>query len=93
MIDCSHANSRKKFELQIDVAGEVGAQIAAGDERVVGVMIESHLKPGRQDLTPGKPLEYGQSVTDACIGWDDTVQVLDALAAAVRARRLKLAER
>jgi len=88
MIDFSHANSRKKYELQVDVAKEVGAQIAAGDERIVGVMVESHLNAGRQDLEPGKPLEYGKSVTDACIGWEDTLLVLDTLAQAVRQRRL-----
>ncbi len=88
MIDFSHANSRKQYKLQVDVARDVGAQIAAGESRIMGVMVESHLKEGRQDLTPGKALEYGKSVTDACIGWEDSVAVLDTLADAVRARRL-----
>ncbi len=90
MIDFSHANSRKQYQLQVEVAREVGEQIAAGDERIFGVMVESHLKAGRQDMTPGKPLEYGVSVTDACIGWEDSLTVLDTLAAAVRRRRSKL---
>ena len=93
MIDFSHANSAKQFKRQLDVARDVAAQLAAGDDRIVGVMIESHLKEGRQDLTPGKPLEYGVSVTDACLGWDDTLVVLDILANAVKARRVVLAER
>ena len=92
MIDFSHANSRKQYQLQVEVAREVGEQIAAGDERIFGVMVESHLKAGRQDITPGKPLEYGLSVTDACIGWEDSLTVLDTLSAAVRRRRLKLSE-
>jgi 3-deoxy-7-phosphoheptulonate synthase len=93
MIDFSHANSSKQFKRQIDVAREVAAQLAAGEERIFGVMIESHLKEGRQDLTPGKPLDYGVSVTDACLGWDDTLVALDILANAVKARRVALAER
>ena len=64
------------------------AQVAAGDDRVIGVMAESHLHPGRQDLVPGKPLAYGVSITDACIGWDDSVNMLERLAGAVRRRRL-----
>ncbi len=92
MIDCSHANSRKRHELQVEVARDVAAQIAAGDERIFGCMIESHLKAGRQDLVPGQPLEYGVSITDACIGWSDTEAMLRELAAAVRARRLRLAD-
>ncbi|MEW5888907.1 MAG: 3-deoxy-7-phosphoheptulonate synthase AroG [Pseudomonadota bacterium] len=91
MIDCSHANSSKQYKRQIDVARNVAEQLAGGEDRVFGVMIESHLKEGRQDLMPGKPLEYGKSITDACIGWEDTVLVLDLLAEAVRLRRLKLA--
>ncbi|HEY6895864.1 MAG TPA: 3-deoxy-7-phosphoheptulonate synthase AroG [Rhodocyclaceae bacterium] len=90
MIDFSHGNSRKQYKLQVDVTKEVGAQIAAGDDRIFGVMVESNLKEGRQDLTPGKPLEYGQSITDACIGWEDSLVVLDTLAEAVRKRRLVL---
>ncbi|HEX5394547.1 MAG TPA: 3-deoxy-7-phosphoheptulonate synthase AroG [Rhodocyclaceae bacterium] len=93
MVDFSHANSRKQFKLQVDVAKDVAAQLAAGDDRIFGVMVESHLKEGRQDLVAGKPLEYGQSVTDACIGWEDTVTVLDTLAEGVRQRRLALQDR
>jgi 3-deoxy-7-phosphoheptulonate synthase len=89
MIDCSHANSRKQPQNQIAVAADVAAQVAAGDARIFGVMIESHLNAGRQDLVPGQPLAYGVSITDGCIGWDDTVTTLHALAAAVRERRLK----
>jgi 3-deoxy-7-phosphoheptulonate synthase len=87
MIDASHANSGKKPENQPLVLADVGAQLAAGDRRIVGVMIESNLVAGRQDLVPGAPLAYGQSITDACIGWDTTVEVLEQLAAAVAARR------
>jgi 3-deoxy-7-phosphoheptulonate synthase len=87
MVDCSHANSQKNHERQILVAGELASQIAAGERRISGVMIESALKGGRQDIVPGRPLVYGQSVTDACIGWDDTVPVLETLAQAVRDRR------
>ncbi len=89
MVDCSHANSRKQPQRQVDVAADVAAQVAAGDARIVGMMLESHLNPGRQDLVPGKPLAYGISITDGCIGWDDTVTTLQGLAAAVRARRLR----
>ncbi|MEW5891545.1 MAG: 3-deoxy-7-phosphoheptulonate synthase AroG [Pseudomonadota bacterium] len=89
MIDLSHANSSKQFERQIEVGHDVARQIANGDNRIIGVMIESHLNPGRQDLCPGKPLEYGVSITDACIGWDDTESLLRELAEAVRKRRLK----
>lgn len=92
MVDFSHANSNKQFKRQLDVARDVGAQIAAGDERIFGVMIESHLNEGRQDLVPGKPLAHGVSVTDACLGWDDTVAALDILADAVQVRRARLAE-
>lgn len=93
MIDFSHANSSKQFKRQVDVTRDVGAQVAGGDERIFGVMIESHLKEGRQDLTPEKPLDYGVSITDACIGWDDTLTVLDTLAESVRQRRLAAAGR
>lgn len=89
MIDCSHANSRKDFRLQMTVAADVAGQVAAGDQRIFGVMVESHLKEGRQDLEAGRPLEYGQSITDACLGWEDSVRLLDNLAEAVRARRRK----
>jgi len=91
MIDFSHGNSAKEPEKQIDVGREVAAQIAGGDGRIFGVMVESHLKAGRQDLIPGKELVYGQSVTDACIGWEDSRALLDTLADAVRQRRLKAA--
>ncbi len=92
MIDCSHANSQKSHDRQLDVARDVGAQIAGGDERIFGVMLESHINPGRQDLVPGKDLQYGVSITDACIGWDATIEALKELADAVRQRRLRLAD-
>ncbi len=91
MIDASHANSSKKPENQPLVLADVGTQIAAGDRRIVGVMIESNLVAGRQDLEPGKSLTYGQSITDGCIGWDTTVEALEKLADAVAARREKAA--
>jgi 3-deoxy-7-phosphoheptulonate synthase len=87
MIDCSHANASKDYRRQAEVAAEIGRQIAAGERRIVGVMVESHLVEGRQDLEPGKPLTFGQSITDACLGWDDSVKLLEGLAEAVRARR------
>lgn len=87
MIDFSHANSAKQYQRQNAVAEDVGAQIAAGQQAIFGVMIESHLVEGRQDLVPGQPLTFGQSITDACIGWDDTENVLRHLAVSVRARR------
>jgi len=87
MIDFSHANSRKRPEKQVDVGRDVAGQIARGDRRIMGVMIESHLVAGRQDVIAGKPLVYGQSITDACIGWADSVPLLRALAAGVRERR------
>lgn len=89
MIDASHANSEKKHANQIKVAADIAAQLAAGEDRIVGVMVESHLHEGRQDLVPGKPLAYGQSITDACIGWDESVAVLETLAQAVRDRRTR----
>ncbi len=92
MVDFSHANSSKQYQKQVEVGLDVGAQVAGGDERIVGVMVESHLNPGRQDLVPGQPLAHGVSVTDACLGWDESVAVLDGLAAAVRQRRLALQE-
>ncbi|MGP6157650.1 MAG: 3-deoxy-7-phosphoheptulonate synthase AroG [Vulcanimicrobiaceae bacterium] len=88
MIDASHGNSRKVPENQVAASADVAAQIAGGDERIVGVMFESHLVGGRQDRIPGKPLTYGQSVTDACLAWDASVGVLEVLADAVRRRRL-----
>ena len=87
MIDFSHANSSKQHRRQIDVAHDVAGQIGAGDHRITGVMIESHLHEGRQDITPGQPLDYGVSVTDACLSMEQTVPVLEELAQAVRARR------
>ncbi|MGB0126759.1 MAG: 3-deoxy-7-phosphoheptulonate synthase AroG [Rhodocyclaceae bacterium] len=92
MVDFSHANCRKQFKLQLDVARDIAGQMASGDDRIFGVMVESHLKEGRQDLAPGKALEYGKSITDPCIGWEDTVSALEILAEAVRQRRLALAE-
>ena len=92
MVDFSHGNSRKQYALQMEVCDSVAAQLAAGEERIMGVMVESHLCPGRQDLTPGQELTYGQSITDACIGWEDSLAVLERLAAAVRARRLVKAD-
>jgi 3-deoxy-7-phosphoheptulonate synthase len=87
MIDCSHANSRKQHKQQIEVAREVGAQVAHGDDRILGLMVESHLHEGKQELVPGVPLEYGRSITDACLGWEDSATVLEGLARAARERR------
>jgi 3-deoxy-7-phosphoheptulonate synthase len=91
MVDCSHANSSKQHQKQIDVAKDVAAQIAGGSNRVFGLMVESHLQAGAQKFTPGKDelsgLEYGKSITDACLGWEDSVQVLDTLSQAVKRRR------
>jgi 3-deoxy-7-phosphoheptulonate synthase len=94
MVDCSHANASKQHERQIVVADDVCQQLARGESRIMGVMVESHLNAGRQDLIAGEKhkLTYGQSITDACIAWDDTVKVLENLAAAVRARRLAIEE-
>jgi len=89
MVDFSHGNSSKKPEKQVDVAVDVAGQIAGGEGRIFGVMVESHLKAGRQDLVPGKELAYGVSITDGCIGWEDSRKVLETLAQAVRARRVK----
>jgi len=87
MIDTSHANSSKKPENQIPVCADIAKQVAGGDTRIVGVMVESHLVGGRQDLIPGKELVYGQSVTDGCINWEDSLGVLEGLAEAVKQRR------
>jgi 3-deoxy-7-phosphoheptulonate synthase len=87
MIDCSHANAAKQYKRQVDVARDIGAQFADGERRVVGVMVESNLVEGRQELEPGKPLEFGQSITDACLGWGDSTALLAGLADAVRKRR------
>jgi 3-deoxy-7-phosphoheptulonate synthase len=89
MIDFSHGNSGKEPEKQIEVGHEVARQIADGDGKILGVMVESHLKAGRQDLLPGKDLVYGLSITDACVGWEESRALLDELADAVRRRRLK----
>jgi 3-deoxy-7-phosphoheptulonate synthase len=88
MIDASHANSSKKPENQVPVCADIAAQVAAGDDRIVGVMVESHLVGGRQDLVAGKDLTYGQSITDGCIDWESSLQVLEGLADAVKQRRL-----
>ena len=95
MVDFSHANSSKNYERQIevghDVAGQIAGTKAGGDKRITGVMIESHLQPGRQDLAPGQTksdLKVGVSITDACLSWAQTEPVLRELAAAVRTRRL-----
>jgi len=87
MIDASHGNSSKKPENQPAVVADIAAQVAGGSTRISGVMVESHLKAGRQDIVPGRALEYGKSVTDACIDWDTSVKVLDTLAHGVEARR------
>ncbi len=87
MIDFSHANSNKKYELQMKVGADVANQIAAGDKRIFGVMLESHLVAGRQDIVEGQELTYGQSVTDACLGWDDSVTLIAKLAQAAQKRR------
>ncbi len=92
MIDFSHANASKRFEKQVEVGASVAQQLAAGEERIVGVMVESHLNEGRQDLVPGKPLAHGVSITDPCLGWDDTAALLETLADGVRKRRLAHSE-
>jgi 3-deoxy-7-phosphoheptulonate synthase len=91
MIDVSHGNSEKQFARQVPIAQSIAARIAAGERRVMGLMIESHLEEGRQDLKPGQPLRPGVSITDACIGWAQTAPLLQELAAAVRSRRERLA--
>jgi 3-deoxy-7-phosphoheptulonate synthase len=92
MVDFSHANSAKDYRRQSEVAKDVAGQLAGGERRIVGVMVESHLNAGRQDLLPGRKLDYGVSITDACLGWDETVKLLDTLADAVRKRRLAVEE-
>jgi len=89
MVDVSHANCNKQHDKQISVANDVATQIASGDRRIMGLMIESHLHAGRQDLKPGQALQYGVSITDACIGFEQTIPVLDGLALAVKSRREK----
>ena len=92
MIDASHANSGYDPENQPVVVDAVARQIENGNRCIVGMMVESHLVGGRQDLVPGKPLRYGQSITDGCIDWDTSVEVLERLAQAVRARRARSAD-
>lgn len=90
MVDMSHGNSSKKPENQLSVSENIAAQLAAGETRIFGVMVESHLVFGRQDLQPGQTLAdltYGQSITDGCIGWDDSLRILENLAKGVSARR------
>ena len=91
MVDCSHANSSKQHEKQVEVARDIASQVAAGSRSVFGVMVESHLNAGAQKFTPGKDdanaLDYGKSITDACLGWDDSLQALDVLSTAVQQRR------
>ncbi|MDB5861107.1 MAG: phospho-2-dehydro-3-deoxyheptonate aldolase [Ramlibacter sp.] len=87
MVDCSHANSAKDYRRQVEVASEIARQVAGGEQRILGLMIESHLQPGRQELKPGVPLQHGVSITDGCIGWKQTEEVLRALGAASCARR------
>ena len=91
MVDCSHANSSKQHEKQLDVAREIGAQVAGGSHQVFGLMVESHLLPGTQKFTPGKDkateLEYGKSITDACLSWEDSLRLLDVLSESVKTRR------
>jgi 3-deoxy-7-phosphoheptulonate synthase len=93
MVDCSHANSSKQHERQVEVARAVAAQVAGGSHSVFGLMVESHLHAGAQKFTPGKDdpkrLEYGQSITDACLGWDDSLQLLEIVSEAVKARRAR----
>jgi 3-deoxy-7-phosphoheptulonate synthase len=87
MIDASHANSRKVPARQVDVASDIATQVARGNRSIIGLMLESNLVEGRQDVVPGKALTYGQSITDPCISWDDTVPALQKLVEAVRSRR------
>jgi 3-deoxy-7-phosphoheptulonate synthase len=87
MIDCSHANAAKQYQRQAEVAADIAVQLAGGDKRIVGAMVESNLIEGRQELAPGRPLKFGQSVTDACLGWEDSIRVLEALAEGVKKRR------
>jgi len=87
LVDCSHANSAKRFERQPEVAHDVAQQIAGGQRAIIGVMLESHLVAGAQSVVPGQPLVYGQSITDGCLAFEQVVPVLEELAAAVRVRR------
>jgi 3-deoxy-7-phosphoheptulonate synthase len=92
MIDFSHANCGKQYERQMDVARDVAGQISSGDTRIIGAMIESHINPGRQELAAGKTLAYGVSITDPCIGWDATSEVLYCLSEAVVRRRVAITD-
>jgi 3-deoxy-7-phosphoheptulonate synthase len=87
MIDCSHANSSKQYQRQVDVTRDIAGQMRGGERRIVGVMVESNLVEGRQELEPGKPLKFGQSITDPCLGWETSVELLQTLAQAVKERR------
>ncbi len=89
LVDCSHANSGKRFERQPEVAQDVAVQVAGGQRAIIGVMLESHLVAGAQSVVPGQALAYGQSITDGCLAFDDTAPVLQDLAQAVRSRRQK----
>ncbi len=89
MVDLSHANSRKQHEAQIEVGNAVADQVKNGDKRIIGVMIESHLVGGRQDVKPGQELVYGQSITDACLAWDETTELIKLFAEASRKRKDK----
>ena len=93
MVDCSHANSSKQHEKQLDVARDIAGQVSSGSKQVFGLMVESHLNPGAQKFTPGKDdaskLEYGKSITDACLAWGDSLEVLGVLSKAVEARRVR----
>ena len=92
MVDFSHANCSRQYQRQMDVGADVALQLAAGEDRIMGVMVESNLNPGRQDLVAGQPLAHGVSITDACIGWEDTARLLDVLAGGVRSRRIARGE-
>lgn len=87
MVDCSHANSQKQHERQLVVAESIAEQLSKGSYHLMGAMIESHILGGRQDVKPGQSLTYGQSITDACIGWEDSEKILDILAQGVQNRR------
>ena len=93
MVDCSHANASKQFERQKDVVNDIAQQMAGGSSHIFGVMLESHLFEGAQKFTPGKDdvsaLTYGQSITDPCLGWEDSMACLEVLSEAVKSRRKK----
>ena len=93
MVDCSHANSSKQHEKQLEVARDIAGQVAAGSRQVFGLMVESHLNPGAQKFTPGKDdakaLEYGKSITDACLSWGDSLELLEGLSQSVLTRRAR----